>query len=293
MITRLEPVFFDKIWGGNRLHQRYHYPCSNQAGEAWGISAHPHGPSKIMDGPYKGMTFEQLFQSHKELFGHYPKDAFPILVKLIDAHADLSVQVHPDDAYAKTHEASLGKTECWYIIDTLPKTKIIIGHHAKTLDEFKQMVDMHQWDRLLNRFPVHKEDQFCVYSGTIHAICKGTLLLEIQQSSDVTYRLYDYDRTDASGHPRALHLEKAYDVIHFPGLPVQHDIPKNLFDFKISNQEGYTLDTADLYGDYLFILEGHGKINDLAVNQGDFVFISSKTEYYMDGDFKYFIANIK
>lgn len=292
MIIKLQPAFVDKLWGGNKLHQDYGYDCSDSTGEAWGISTHMHGLAIIKNGPYKGTSFKELFETHRELFGNYPGKEFPILIKLIHAEDDLSIQVHPDDAYARKYENSFGKTECWYILDAEKNTEIIIGHNMNSKQEFIEEMEQNNWDRILHRFPIHKDDSFCVRSGTIHAICKGTLLLEIQQSSDVTYRLYDYDRKYKGKH-RELHIDKALDVISFPSNPVTSKQPTHLFDFTVDTLEGSKHVTSDQYGDYIFIMDGIGSVNSLPLKKGDFVFISANEPYDISGTMKYFTAHIK
>lgn len=170
-------------------------------------------------GKYKGRTLSDLWINNRELFGNYPSTVFPLLTKILDANADLSVQVHPDDEYARKYvNGELGKTECWYIIDCKEDSEIILGHFAKSKKELADMVEKGQWDQLLNRIIVKPGDFFYVPSGTIHALCEGILVLETQQSSDITYRVYDYDRKDRNGIKRELHLKKALEVIHVPSI---------------------------------------------------------------------------
>lgn len=292
MILKLQPIFKDKVWGGNKMKNIYHYPCTEKTGEAWGISGHKNGPSVITNTIYKGQTLRELYENHKELFGHYHTDEFPILIKVIDATDDLSIQVHPDDDYAKQYENSLGKTECWYILDADENTDIIIGHKAKTKEAFNSYIQLNEFENVLNKFPVHKGDQFNIYAGTIHAICKGTLILEIQQSSDVTYRIYDYNRL-SNGELRELHIDKAMDVINFPDQELSKDKPTTLFDFDIFDQQDSSEYQADVYGDYIFVLEGSGKINDCDVKKGDFLMVTSKDNYQIIGDLKFVKAVIK
>ncbi|WP_018664799.1 mannose-6-phosphate isomerase, class I [Heyndrickxia acidiproducens] len=214
----LEPVFKEKIWGGTALRDQFGYNIpSDHTGECWAISGHPHGPSTVKNGEYAGKTIIELWEHQPELFGHYPGKVFPLLTKILDANRDLSVQVHPDDAYAHANEnGELGKTECWYIIDCKEGAELIYGHHARSKEEFMGWVEEGKWDSLLRKVPIHPGDFFYVPSGTIHALCEGTLVLETQQSSDTTYRVYDYDRTDDQGNKRELHLQKAIDVTMIP-----------------------------------------------------------------------------
>lgn len=214
----LKPVFKERIWGGTALEREFGYQIPNEhTGECWAISAHPNGPSEIENGEYTGMTLDQLWQEHPELFGHPKEAVFPLLTKILDANMDLSVQVHPDDAYAQVHEnGELGKTECWYIIDCKEDADLIFGHNADSREELVAQIEAGNWNDLLRRVKIKPGDFFFVPSGTIHALCEGTLVLETQQSSDTTYRVYDYDRRDAGGNLRELHLEKAIDVTTVP-----------------------------------------------------------------------------
>jgi mannose-6-phosphate isomerase len=214
----LRPVFKERIWGGTALKQEFGYEIpTEQTGECWAISAHPNGPSIVENGPYAGQALDKLWKEHPELFGHPKEEVFPLLTKILDANMDLSVQVHPDDAYAKVNEnGELGKTECWYIIDCKEDADMIFGHNAQTKEELTQMVEEGKWNDLLRRVKIKPGDFFYVPSGTIHALCEGTLVLETQQSSDTTYRVYDYDRRDDQGNLRELHLEKAIEVTTVP-----------------------------------------------------------------------------
>ncbi|MGM0254789.1 MULTISPECIES: mannose-6-phosphate isomerase, class I [unclassified Enterococcus] len=213
----LKPVFQEKIWGGSRLRTVFGFDIPNdKIGEDWAISAHPHGVSVVENGPFKGWKLDDLWKEHKELFGHPTEPVFPLLIKILDAEDDLSVQVHPDDAYGMAHEGELGKTECWYIIDAEPGAEIIYGHHAKTREELAEMIQDSRWNDLLKKVPVKKGDFFYVPSGTIHAIGKGIMILETQQSSDTTYRVYDYDRKDDQGNTRELHIQQSVDVTTVP-----------------------------------------------------------------------------
>lgn len=212
-----KPYFKEVIWGGHKMREFYGYPIpGDDTGEAWVISANPHGQSVVCGGTYDGQELGSLWKNHRELFGNLDMEEFPLLVKVIDANDHLSIQVHPDDSYAFAKEnGGRGKTECWYILDCDEGADIIIGHHAQSKEELKAMIDAGEWDQLLRSFPIHKGDFFYIPSGTVHAIRKGTLILEIQQNSDITYRLYDYGRLQ-NGKPRELHLQQSMDVITCP-----------------------------------------------------------------------------
>lgn len=214
-----EPLFLksqmhEKIWGGTKLHDVFGYEIpSKTTGEYWAISAHPNGVSTIANGRYKGYGLDQLYREEKALFGNPKSEVFPLLTKILDANDWLSVQVHPDDTYALEHEGELGKTECWYVIAADEGAEIIYGHNAKSKEELAQMITAGDWEHLLTKIPVKAGDFFYVASGTMHAIGKGILILETQQSSDTTYRVYDFDRKDASGKTRDLHLKQSIDVL--------------------------------------------------------------------------------
>ena len=214
-----EPLFLysvmqDKIWGGKRLQTEFGYEIPSQTtGEYWAISAHPNGVSIVANGLHQGKPLDQLYAERRDLFGHSQSPVFPLLTKILDAEDWLSVQVHPDDAYALEHEGELGKTECWYVIAADEGAEIIYGHSAKSRKELAQMIDKGEWDTLLTHVPVKAGDFFFVPSGTMHAIGKGIMILETQQSSDTTYRVYDFNRKDDAGNLRELHIQQSIDVM--------------------------------------------------------------------------------
>ena len=214
----LAPAAKDYLWGGSRLNDDFNLnlPCSPLA-EAWVCSTHPDGESTI---PTLSCTLSDVLAAHPEYLGTHPlqtmggKAELPILIKLIDAKKDLSVQVHPDDEYALSHEnGSLGKTEMWYVLDSKPGAELIYGFEQDVeASTVKSAVETGTVTSLLNHVPVYKDDLFYIEAGTVHAIGAGILLAEIQQSSNLTYRLYDYDRVDKNGHKRPLHIGKALEV---------------------------------------------------------------------------------
>lgn len=283
-IIFLQPVFKEMIWGGSRLRTDYGYDIpGDHVGEAWVISAHKSGDCTIKNGAYASRHLSWLWDNHRELFGNLKGDRFPLLVKIIDAKDDLSIQVHPDDAYAKEHEnGSLGKTECWYILDCEPDSTIVVGHNASDQKELRRMIDEKKWLDLIKIRPIKKGDFFQIEPGTVHAIRKGTLILETQQNSDVTYRLYDYDRLQ-NGKPRELHIQKSIDVIRCP-----HKDPE--LSQKITEGNGYIcrnliscefyqVDKWDINGsvsipqDFPFlivdVLEGEGTADGILLKKGD------------------------
>lgn len=213
----LKPVLHKKLWGGRRLGTEYGYDLPDgPVGECWAISAHPHGDCEVAGGQWDGWRLSELWDRHRELFGGMEGDRFPLLVKILDAQDDLSIQVHPDDAYASEHEnGSLGKRECWYVLDAPEGGDIVVGQRAKDREEFARMVEEGRWDDLLNRVPIAADDFFQIEPGTVHAILGGTLVLETQESSDVTYRVYDFDRRQPDGSLRELHIAQSLDVVDY------------------------------------------------------------------------------
>ena len=227
----LKPAAKDYLWGGSRLNDDFgkEIDCSPLA-ETWECSTHPEGQSIAASGPEAGQPLGDILREHPEYLGTHPlqtmkgKPELPILIKLIDAKQDLSVQVHPDDAYALAHENSLGKTEMWYVLAAEKDATLVHGFSQDmTENSVRKAINDGSIDRYLNHVPVHKDDLFYVESGTIHALGKGVLIAEVQESSNVTYRLYDYGRTDKNGKQRELHMDKAMEVInlHSSSVPRQ------------------------------------------------------------------------
>lgn len=257
-ILHLEPVLHEKIWGGTELRDQFGYAIpSDHTGECWAISGHPNGDCRVTNPEFGGQTLGQLFWTRRELFGNIPGDVFPLLVKIIDARQDLSIQVHPDDAYAKVHEnGSLGKTECWYVLDSKPGTTVIIGHNAGTREEMRQMVAEGKWNQLLRQVPLRKGDFFQINPGCLHALKGGSLILETQQSSDVTYRFYDYDRLE-NGKKRELHIEKSLDVTTVPFVP-DRTVPETE---TVDDAEITHLVTCPFYSVYRAVLHGNAALS--------------------------------
>ena len=218
----LKPTGKDYLWGGRRLNDAFEkrIPLSPLA-ETWECSTHPDGPSFAASGPMEGQSLRQILRDHPEYLGqrHRGERQIPILVKFIDAKKDLSVQVHPDDGYAKEHEdGQLGKTEMWYVLDAGKDTKLVHGLKKDcTPEEIRAALAAGTLSEKLQQVPVKKDDVFFLEPGTIHALGAGALVAEIQESSNLTYRLYDYDRVDKNGQKRPLHIEKALDVADLRG----------------------------------------------------------------------------
>lgn len=285
----LTPAFTHNIWGGSRLREDFGYSVEGEdIGECWGISAHPNGESVIRDGTYAGVKLSELWEKHPEIFGNVRSDRFPLLVKMIDAREDLSIQVHPDDAYAGEHEnGSLGKTECWYVLDCPEGASLVIGHNAETREELADMIRRGRWKEFIREIPVKKGDFIQIDPGTVHAVKGGLLILETQQNSDITYRIYDYDRL-SDGKPRQLHVRQSIDVITVPARSAADCVingaalPENRLNelyhcayyhiYKVSVNGGFAFapEAPFLLGT---VLSGEGTVNGRQAKKGDYFLV--------------------
>ena len=208
---KFENLYFEKIWGGRDLEKfRDNLPEGN-IGESWDIACHKNTISVVENGYLKGKNLRELIKKygHDLVGSKISIERFPLLVKVINSREKLSVQVHPGDEYAMKNENDYGKTEAWYVIDAKPEAKIIIGTKNCSKEEFTKAVEENRCEGYLNFVNVKKGDAFLISSGMVHAICEGLVIEEIQQNSDITYRVYDY------GRPREIHVEKSLDVIDF------------------------------------------------------------------------------
>ena len=220
----LQPAVKDYLWGGRRLNDDFSKRmASDVIAETWECSTHPDGVSVVASGEWMGRPLDGILKEHPEYLGEHANGAteLPVLVKLIDADRDLSVQVHPDDEFARANEGGQnGKTEMWYVMDADPDSRIAYGlHHTIGREEFREAIGAGTVERYLQMVPARKNDLFFIRPGTIHAIGAGCLVAEIQQSSNLTYRLYDYDRTDRNGNKRLLHIDKGLAVADLNAMP--------------------------------------------------------------------------
>lgn len=309
-ILFLKPVFKQMLWGGSKLSTEFGYQIpGDDTGECWAISAHPNGDCEVREGLYEGKKLSELWQEHRELFGGLDLDRFPLLTKIIDARDDLSIQVHPNDAYAGEHEnGSLGKTECWYVLDCPEDAALVVGHNASTRKELQEMVEQGRWGELIREIPVKKGDFIQINPGTVHAIKGGLMILETQQNSDITYRVYDYDRL-TDGKPRQLHVKQSIDVITVPAPSAKDsvrfvdDLPKNVMNELISC-DYYTVWKLDVTKPvvveqkYPFlsmsVIEGEGIVNGQMIRKGDhFILPAGIGEVTLQGDMKIIASSVK
>lgn len=298
-ILFFQKVFKEKIWGSDRLKTLFDMNIpSDHTGECWVISGHPSGQTEVLNGTFAGWTLQDIWGKRRDIFGHIEGEEFPLLVKIIDACDDLSIQVHPDEHYAMSKPKDvLPKTECWYILDCEDGAEIILGHKAQTREDFEQMVREGKWEELLQRIPVKKGDFVYVPSGTVHALTTGILVLEIQQSSDTTYRLYDYDRLE-NGVPRELHIEESLEVVRVPHSienqmiqveTYQHATKSILTETPYFSVYKFDIDgQVSLHQDKPFmimgVVEGAGSIDGYPVKRGDhFILPCDYGDFMLEG----------
>jgi len=274
MIVRLKPYLEPKLWGSTKLNKRYRHHTDEHIGEAWGISMIAQKESMIQDGEHQGMPFSILYKEHPKLFGGLV-GKFPLLVKVLDAHDDLSIQVHQKDGEDE-------KNEAWFVLDVKKDAKLILGHTATSLDTFQSVLKEKRLSDILLSFPVSKGDQFFIEAGKLHGIGKGIELFEIQQASDTTYRVYDYDRS-LNNEKRELHLTNAFEVMRFPDDQVQRTMKNPYFTLEHLTLDQEVTCVAHQYGDYLYVVNGNGTINDHPLRTYEFVFVSSREKYQIKG----------
>ena len=299
-VMRLKPVGKDYLWGGTRLREEYGKDIDlTPLAETWECSTHPDGPSTVANGVCRGRLLSDVLAEHPEYIGTKTSDGrLPVLAKFIDARQDLSVQVHPDDAYARAHEGDNGKTEMWYVVDALPGATLIHGfRHPVTADILRQAIETGTLERHLRRVPVHRGDVFFVPAGTVHGIGAGTLIAEIQESSNVTYRVYDYDRVDKDGRHRQLHFDQAMAVmncgaqterLHYPrlvryyaGCSRERLCRCRYFDVeRIRSTRGFTFSVLDASFQIIMILNGEGRIETMDTEQKPIRFRRGDTLFF-------------
>ncbi len=279
-IIFLKPFLKPVIWGGTKIKEfNYDLKNSKNIGEAWAISAYPKMSSEIISGEFKGKDLLWLWENHSDLFHNAKNRKYPLLCKIIDANDNLSVQVHPDKAQEYKPDIK-AKNECWYILDCPKDAQLVYCHNARDKNELSSLIKNKEWKTLLKYKKIKKGDFIYVPAGTVHAITKGTMVYELQQSSDTTYRLYDYDRTDKDGHHRELHIDQSIDCITY--LDQEHAqekanghnnylVDNDLFKlFHLSNEGNkhtYSFERAKWL--QVTIIDGKGKFNGEDIKKGD------------------------
>lgn len=302
-VLKLIPAGKDYLWGGTKLMTDFGKKYDGEKlAETWELSCHPDGPSRIENGPYAGKTLEEYIEScGRGILGSHCEqfENFPVLIKFIDAKGDLSIQVHPSDDYALKNEHQYGKTEMWYVVDCEEGASLYFGF-SKEVDEaeFKERIENNTLTDVLNKVQVKKGDVFFIESGTIHAIGSGIVIAEIQQNSNVTYRVYDYGRLDKDGNPRELHVDKALKVTNTEPMTCQKSFAPHLGSCKYFTVDKLVMDGSHIskvFGTVdetsflsLLILDGSGTIKtsdaSVAFKKGDSLFMPAGTgDYEIEG----------
>ena len=283
---KLTPACKDYLWGGEKLRQDYGIQSQlHPLAEAWVLSCHPDGPSVVATGPLAGKTLPEYIQEKGPGClgaGCEKFTDFPILAKFIDAKGDLSIQVHPSNEYALAHEHQFGKTEMWYVLDCEEGATLYYGYqHQISREELQQRIQDNTLTEVLNAVPVEKGDLFFIPAGTLHAIRKGIVVAEIQQNSNVTYRIYDYGRVGADGKPRQLHIQQALEVTQRTPPQPDPDFHGHLAQcpyFTVDVMEGrFTLDCGPESFVSVLVLEGTGILwegdESMSLRKGESLFI--------------------
>jgi mannose-6-phosphate isomerase len=309
-IIFLKPFFQEKIWGYSidnpkiKKWIRKDFLPSNIKiiGEIWLISAHSNGESLVINGKYKNLYLSFLWKNHQKLFNYFPSKNYPFLTKILLPSNDLSVQVHPDDNYAKEKYNDSGKEECWYILDLKneKEKEIIYGHTAKNKKELNELIDKKEWNKLLKKIKVEKNQFIYINAGTIHALLKNIIVFELQQNSDITFRLYDYDRKDKNNKLREIHINEAKESCSVPhqdsqwnGKTFNNDlclIKNQFFNLEkiVVNQKFSKKNYSYLNANWIqiSIINGKGKIDNTEIKSGDnFILPFGYNQFNFQGEF--------
>ena len=303
------------IWGDGSILRRYPVQIpvgveKDQVALLGIFSGDETYPSIVLNGRYKGMGLNQVYAEAPELFGDENERRWgmiPISIGVGHASQDLSIQIHPTEEYAVTHEGCHGKSECWYIIDVdNSPSEVVLGHTARTLEEFRSMVEQEQFDRLLLREPLDKGDFFNLKAGTVHALQKGTTFIEVCTACNLTYRIYDYHRKDRDGKERPLHLDKVYANVLIPYEKMHYDFIccqfNNIKETQFTDNENFSVRLWEVDGSGVvkrrkpyyacFVTEGEGMIDSYPLKAGDNFMISSKLkEFKLTGRMKILAAH--
>ena len=302
-ILKLQPSGKDYLWGGTRLRDKYGKKIDlTPLAETWECSVHPDGPSVVSNGEFKGYTLTEVLKQYPKYLGTKIKNGeLPVLVKFIDAKKDLPVQVHPDDEYAQKHEGDNGKTEMWYVIDADEGASLIYGFkHKVTENILHHALETGTLDKHLQKVEVCRGDTYFVPAGLVHGIGKGILIAEIQESSNVTYRVYDYDRVDKNGQKRELHFDKAVQVMdmgvapdvkqnprlvkHYPGCSRELLCRCKYFEAeRIQVTKGFSFSVREESFQVLMCLDGFGQVETMDAEQKPMRFSKGETMFLPAG----------
>lgn len=297
-ILFFKPIPRPAIWGHTLVKDYFGYDdFPDGIGQSWSFSAQKDASTICISEPFQGKTLLELWENHQELFGH-PGEEFPVIISLVAPEDDLSIQVHPDAKHAKKKGFSSGKNEAWYFIEAKEGANIVYGHHAKDEADLRHYIQENRWDELIKHLDVHQDDFVYLPAGLLHALRKGSIVYEIQQATDITYRFYDYHRQDENGQERELHLEEAIDCLSYdphdmenhiePVIEKKDGLTKTVF---ISN-DSFTVTRLEIEESGRFqddnyqlatVIKGHGKANDIDIKLGDNFLIPKGLEVQFAG----------
>lgn len=294
-----KPIPRPAIWGHTLVKDYFGYndfPIG--IGQSWSFSAQEGASTLCVSEPFVGKSLLELWESHQDLFGH-PNEEFPVIISLVGPEDDLSIQVHPDDEHANKVGFPCGKNEAWYFIDTKEDANIVYGHHAKDENELRQYIKEEKWDELIKHLDVHSGDFVYLPAGLLHALRKGSVVYEIQQATNITYRFYDYHRKDDNGNERELHLDQAIDCLSYNKDDMTNNIRPIITQYIncketifISN-DSFTVTQLLITGEYEYyslnyqlatVVKGEGVVDDIAVKVGDNFLIPINNKVHFDGD---------
>ncbi len=309
MILKVSTIFQEKIWGGNKISKKFNNKEleGKRIGEAWIVSGFK-GYESHLDN--QELNLNEFYKKNKELFNNYETDEFPLLIKILDAKDDLSIQVHPNNEEAlKLDNYPFGKLEAWYILDTPQDNEIIVGTKTNSKTKIKNLVKEGRFLDVAKTHKINNGDVFEIKEGTLHAIKSNTFLYEVQQSSDLTYRFYDYDRLDNNGQKRELHVDKSLKVLKFNNTdkvePFVDEIDGFTIKYLISNEK-FELEKWELSKDsfisfdpdeknFLIItcIKGEGNINNTKINKYESIILTKEEleEIILEGEMELLVAN--
>lgn len=293
-----KPIPRPAIWGHTLLKDHFGYDDFPEGiGQSWSFSAQEGASTICLSEPYQGKTLLELWNNHQELFGH-PGENFPVIISLVGPEDDLSIQVHPNSEYAKTIGYPSGKNEAWYFIESQEGANIVYGHNAKDEEDLRNYIQNDQWDELIRHLDVHTNDFVYLPAGLLHALRKGSIVYEIQQATDITYRFYDYHRKDDQGNERELHLEQAIACLSYDPQDMKNNIHPviSMHDgymqtIYISN-DSFTVTKLDVdgYGKYqcdnyqlATVVKGCGKVDGKEVKIGESFLIPVNSQVKLEG----------
>lgn len=294
-----KPIPRPAIWGHTLVKDYFGYDDFPEGiGQSWSFSAQEGASTVCVSEPYRNVTLKELWDDHQELFGH-PGEEFPVIISLVGPEDDLSIQVHPDKEHALKKGFSSGKNEAWYFIESKEGSNIVYGHNADDQEDLYKYINQDKWDELIRHLDVHTGDFVYLPAGLLHALKKGSIVYEIQQATDITYRFYDYHRKDDKGNERELHLEDAIDCLSYDKEAMKNNI--NPVETKMENglqtvfmsNDSFTVTKLEITGENKYIcdnyqlatvVKGEGIVDENNVTVGDNFLIPVNTEVKFDGN---------